>query len=152
VQFSLPIFTSGERFAQVAQARETVEQFRTERAAAVQRIEFAIRFSLQTTSASYGSIRLSREGADAAQENLELVTDAYSRGALDIIQLLDAQNSARNATLAAENSVYNFLIDFMNVQRSIGSFDIFLSAEEREGWFEQLRDYYRERGIVPRNP
>jgi outer membrane protein TolC len=152
VQLSLPIFTSGERFGQVARARETVGQLQTERAAVAQRIELAIRSSLQTTSASFGSIRLSAEGADAALENLDLVTDAYSRGAVDIIQLLDAQNSARNATLAADNAVYDFLIDFMNVQRSIGSFDIFLSADQREEWFEQLGDFYRERGIILTNP
>jgi hypothetical protein len=40
----------------------------------------------------------------------------------------------------------------MNVQRSIGSFDIFLSADQREEWFEQLGDFYRERGIILTNP
>lgn len=75
--------------------------------------------------------------------------DAYSRGVVNIIQLLDAQNAAFIAQLRAENAVHDFLIDFMEVQRSIGTFDIFMSAEEREAWFKRLEEYFTKAGATP---
>jgi len=80
---------------------------------------------------------------------LELVTDAYSRGAVDIIRLIDAQNAALVASLAEENAVYDFLIDFMNIQRTVGTFDIFMSKEEREAWFGRLESYFEKVGASP---
>jgi outer membrane protein len=91
---------------------------------------------------SFPSIRLSREAAESAWKNFELVTDAYSSGAVDITQLIDAQNAALVAKLAAENAVYDFLVDFMRVQRVIGSFDVFMSRDEREAWFQRLEEFF----------
>ncbi|MGH7849073.1 MAG: hypothetical protein ACREOP_02115, partial [Thermodesulfobacteriota bacterium] len=67
------------------------------------------------------------------------------RGVVSIIDLLDAQNAALSADLNAANSVYNFLIDLMNLQRASGKFDFFTSAEERDELFEMLDEYYNER-------
>ena len=39
-------------------------------------------------------IRSVHEAADAAAKTLEVVTDAYARGAISILELLDAQNAA----------------------------------------------------------
>lgn len=149
LRFSIPIFNGAERFARKTQANESLRQLRLQRQAVAERIELGIRAGLHATSASYPAIRLTREAADAAQKNLDLVIDAYSRGVVNIIQLLDAQNAAFIARLRAENAVYDFLSDFMEVQRGIGTFDIFMSAEEREEWFKRLEEYFTKAGVTP---
>ena len=69
---------------------------------------------------------------------MELVTDLYQRGAADIIQLVDAQNQALGAALAAANALYDFLIDALRVQRASGSFSLEGSQEVRDYFLQRL--------------
>ena len=71
----------------------------------------------------------------------------YSRGAVDIIKLLDSQNAALTANLNAANAVYQFLIDIINIHRAAGSFPFFDSSEELESWHHRLEAYFQEQGI-----
>ncbi len=110
----------------------------------MQSIEFRVRFDQTRTGISFPSIELSREAADAAGRNLELVTDSYSRGLVSIIELLDAQNAARVAEQAAQNSVYDFFIDLMELQRAAGNFGFLKSERERDELFERLDSFMVE--------
>jgi outer membrane protein len=142
ITLTLPLFTGGGRRAELGRAGEELVRLRLERQVLADRIEQRIRSALQQARASHSGIRLSREGAEAARKNLELVTDAYSRGVVSIIELLDAQNAALAADQAAANAVYDFFIDLMEVQRSVGGFDFFMSDEEKDRWFERLEDFW----------
>lgn len=113
------------------------------------RVEERIRSSMFQAAASFPGIRLSREAAEAAKKNLELVVDQYSRGAVDIIKLLNSQNAALTATESAANAVYEFLIDLMNIQRAVGKFDYFLYEEDRAAWFDRLRSFFDKAGVAP---
>lgn len=145
INLTLPLFTGGGRRAELARAGEELARLRLERQVLADRIEQRIRSALQQARASHSGIRLSREGAEAARKNLDLVTDAYSRGVVSIIELLDAQNAALAADQAAANAVYDFFIDLMEVQRSVGGFDFFMSDEEKDRWFERLEDFWHRR-------
>jgi outer membrane protein TolC len=138
LKLSLPLFAGGARWAEVIQTDRQLERLHLERSALAARLEQRIRSALQNSRASHAGIRLSRQGARAAGKNMELVTDAYSRGVVSILELLDAQNAALAAEQSAANAVYDFLLDLMNVQRSVGQFDFFLGASEREAWFRRL--------------
>jgi outer membrane protein TolC len=78
---------------------------------------------------------------------LELVTDAYSRGAVAIVTLLDAQNSALVAYEGAANAVYGFLIDLMGVERAIGQFYFLRTEQEKQTFFNRLEEFYRKAGV-----
>jgi len=150
VSFSIPLFEGGARFAQRTRASEELEQLRIDREALVERIEQRVRSALHIAGASRAGIALSRAAGEAARKNLDLVTDSYSRGAVDILDLLDAQNAALTSDLAAANAVYDFLIDLFEVERSIGGFYFFASEEEHEAWFQRLDDYFEKAGVSPR--
>ena len=146
---TFPLIEGGGKFATIKRAKEELSGFQLERGSTAEKVEERIRVSLDETGFSYPSIRLSREAAIAARKNLNLVTDQYVRGVVSIVDLLDAQNNALTADQAAENAVYAFLIDLMNVQRATGRFDFFMSREERKDWFNRLEEYFRKAGVSP---
>lgn len=141
---SLPLFSGGEKFATQAKARHTVRQLEEQRAALVEGLGARIRAAVHASGASYAGITLSEDAAVAAAHNLELVEDAYGRGVLSILALLDAQNAAILAQEAAANAVYDFLIDLMEVERAIGKSYLFAPDEGREDWFQRATDYLEQ--------
>ena len=149
VQGSLPLFTGGSRRARRNRARETLDQLRLQREASAERIAATIRTRLIQSGTAYANIEHTREAADAARQNLELITDSYARGAVSILDLLDAQSEALTANLNASNQIYVYLIELMNLQRAIGRFDFFLSDDGRQAWFERLDTFFREQGARP---
>ncbi len=66
------------------------------------------------------NIKLSEVSATAAEETLDLVQTSYSEGAVNIIQLIDAQNNYLQAQLAQAGATYNFLITAIQLERFIG--------------------------------
>jgi len=147
LNLTLPLFTGGARRAELQRSAEDLARLRTERMALAGRIEQRIRSALQRAQASHTSIRLSRQGSSAAHKNLELVTDAYSRGLVSIIELIDAQNASLVADQVAANSVYDYFVDLMEVQRAVGRFDFFLDAEQRQAWFDRLEQFRHRQTI-----
>ncbi len=138
---SLPLFQGGARKAKVTRGELELKQLQTQAASTAEQIEQSIRSNLHLANGSFNSIPLAQNGARAAEQSLELVTDSYSQGAVSIIELLDAQSAALTADQAASNAVYNFLIDLMNAQRATGRFDFFLGLSERSDLLDQLRTY-----------
>jgi outer membrane protein TolC len=137
----LPLFEGGRKSATLGRNREELLQLQTSRNNSENLINQRILRALNDTRASYPSIKLSRDALDAAKNNLQLVTDSYVQGIKSIIDLLDAQNQALNAELAAANAVYDFLIDLMNLQRSMGNFITFMPTEAKEEWMNRFKDY-----------
>ena len=134
----LPLIEGGRKFATLKKNREDLQRLELTRQAGQERITQSILAAINTIRASYPSISLSREAAESARRNLQLVTDSYVQGIKSIIDLLDAQSQALTADLDASNAVYNFLIDQMGLQRSMGTFITFLPDEERQQWKDQL--------------
>jgi outer membrane protein TolC len=147
LQATLPLFTSGARVAEMRRASEELTRVRTVRRATAERVEEGIRSALLRAQSSFAAIRLSREAAAAAGKNLALVTDAYSRGVVGIITLLDAQNAAFVADQAAATAVFTFLADWMQVQRTVSEFSFLLSDVERAAALEELDAYFVAAGV-----
>lgn len=144
---TFPFFSGGEKRATLRRAREELARLGFERNATAERIEQRILNTINLTRASYPSIQLSRDAADAAHKNLTLVTDSYAQGIKSIIDLLDAQNLVLVSDQRAANAVYDFLIDLMNLQRAVGKFDLFLGKEDRLAWLQKMEDFFKKAGI-----
>ena len=142
LNLALPIYSGGARSSATSKARIDLERLQLERGAAAERIEQRIRSALHLAGASYAAIGLSEDGAVAAARNLELVEDAYGRGVVSVLDLLDAQNAALVAQEAAANAVHDFLKDLMEVERAIGKFYFFASAEKRDEWFAAVEEFF----------
>lgn len=146
---TLPFYSGGELRAQRRQTDLELTSLRLRREAVVEQVEASIRVALIDARASFTSIGLAQDAAEAAGQNLELVQDAYARGAVRIIDLIDAQNSSLAADLAGTDAVYNFFIDLMRVQRASNRFDFFTTRVERDAWGQRLREHFEAHGVRP---
>ena len=145
VNASWPLFDSGIRRSQLSRASLLERQLETQKAATVQRIEQNIRALMLAAQASYASIDLSESGAEAARKNLALVSDAYRQGTVSIIDLLDAQNQSLQADVTANNAVYDFLLDIVNLQRSTSSFDFLYPPDVQDQRVREIQQYIAEK-------
>ena len=127
---SLPLYEGGGRTHSVNRAKLTLNQLKIQLQNTKRTVEKKIRDNLRTVQVSKFSIKLKKRAAYAAQKNYELVYDAYSKGSMGIIELIDAQNSKIIAKLNAVNSRYQFFIDFIKLQRSIGNLDFFINDDK----------------------
>ena len=138
IELSIPLYEGSARSAQTAQSRLAVMQLETNLRDLRNQIENEIRNNMEALNASYNIIPLAEQAEAAALKNYELVNNSYSQGASSITEVLDAQESLITARQDSNNSVYLFLIDLMNVQRSVGSFDFFLTDTERMQLSDEL--------------
>lgn len=148
VSASLPLFSGGARWAERTRASEELAGLRIQHRAATARIEQRLRSALHFASASYAGIGLAEEGAVAARRNLTLVTDAYEQGAVSILELIDAQNTALIAEESAATAVYDYLLDLMDAHRAAGRLDAFLDPLD-DAFRERMRAFFREAGSEP---
>ncbi len=147
VMLSLPLFSGGGKNATLKRSELELTGLNYQRQATSNSIEKLVLNSVYLIRASYPSIRLTMDAAESANRNLTLVTDSYVRGIKSIIDLIDAQNQSLVADQLASNSIYNFLIDLMRVQRSLGKFFLFAPEEERQAFMERLNQYMETQGI-----
>ena len=148
---TLPLFEGAGRSARRSRAQIELEEISTQREATQQRIEQRIRSNSYQTNASFIGIDLSLAAAGAARRNLDLVLEKYQEGVVDILVLLDAQNSALVADLLAANAIFDYLIDLMGTQRAVGQFDYYRSAQDRQQFLDRLNAYFRSVGYEVRS-
>ncbi|MBW2402709.1 MAG: TolC family protein [Deltaproteobacteria bacterium] len=137
-QATLTLFDGTSNYARIRRTFRELDRLHTDRAVIAQRLEQNVRSALHQAGFSYANIELTRDAAEASARNLELVTDLYQRGAADIIQLVDAQNQALGAALAAANALYDFLIDALRVQRAAGAFSLEGTQEYRDDFIKRI--------------
>ncbi len=152
ISATLPLFQGGALRARRERAGIELQQLTIQRDAARKRIEQRVRSVLHAAGASFAGIDLSRAAGVAARRNLELVSDSYSEGVVDIIRLLDAQNQALVAELLAANATFDYLLDLMAVQRAVGKFDYYRSQQDRQAFLARLARYFQDQGFVMRRP
>ncbi|MEM7586056.1 MAG: ABC transporter substrate binding protein [Acidobacteriota bacterium] len=150
LQATLPLYEGGARTTEVVEAEENVAALELQREALAERLELLIRSNLYLTNAAFSGIGLTQEAAEAAKKNLDLVADAYSRGAVDVLDLIDAQNASLAAELAAASALYQFFIELINVERSVNWFEFMRTPQEQAAWFTRLQTFFRRHGIEPR--
>ena len=142
---SWPLFTSGALRARLNQDRYSLMRIERNRDAIAEQLEARTRVALHRASGTYPSLEFSSEAAEAANENLELVTEAYGAGAVSVTDLIDAQNAALSAELRAVDARYAYLIDVVDVLRATADFSLLIDPGSTEAWFQEVESYIRER-------
>ena len=138
IQLSLNLFNGFGTRASEEQTSIVLQKYRVQRKATEDRVALRIRAEMEKAKSSYFSIQQARLEQDAARKTLDIVTDSYSRGAVSILSLLDAQNSALRADQVAANALYDFLIDYFSLQRGVGEFDVLMPEKEKADLLRRL--------------
>ena len=139
---SIPVFTGGERRAQFQQSKIDLEKLRKNRLNLERILEQQTRSVLENVRASYTNIGLTKDAEVAAVKNFALVQDAYSKGAVTITQLLDAQNAAISAQLNSANAVYIFMIDIISMGRATGEYYMLMSEHQKNEYAARFTEFY----------
>jgi outer membrane protein len=138
---AIPLSRGGSGVAEMHRAAILVERFQTEFARTEQNIDTGIRTELHSASAALASVSLTRSAAEAAANNLALVTDLYQRGTVDIIRLVDAQTQSLVADLAAANAVYDYLLALLFVNREASHFRNLDTPEAQQDFSRRLNEF-----------
>lgn len=139
IQATLPLFSGGLKKANVSRASYELRQLESLRLSAAERVEESVRNQLHAVQAAYAQIQLTAIAAEASLKNFELVSDAYARGVVNVLELLDAQETSLTATAASAESLYFFLAEIMVLQRAVGGFDYLLPPAERNALAVEFR-------------
>ncbi|MGB2867088.1 MAG: TolC family protein, partial [Bacteroidota bacterium] len=144
IRLSLNLFEGFSTSARAEQASQSLQQYQVQREGVKEKVALRIRIQMEGMKAAHFAILQARLEQDAARKGLEIVTDAYSRGAVPILSLLDAQNSALGADLIAANAQYDFFIAYMQLQRSLGRFDMLMTTSERQELLDRVLQSMKE--------
>jgi outer membrane protein TolC len=139
LQAALPLFTGFGRSATRAQRGFDLQRLEVQRDAIRLGVQQRVRAAMEAAASSYAAIALTRDAAEAAGRNYELVSDAYAGGTVSITTVLDAQNAALSSAESAANAVHVFLLDLMRVERAMGRFGALQSDQDRQEFLTRLK-------------
>ncbi|WP_431158488.1 TolC family protein [Winogradskyella poriferorum] len=142
---SLPLFNQNKQNLNKQIASVQKEQLEVSKDNILLNIEKNINDSVLELVNQVSNIELSKVFEETAKEALYLTQTSYANGAVNIVQLLDAQNNYLQAQLASANATYNYLQSSMQLERSLGLFFLLQDETERQAFaqrfFEFLENY-----------
>ena len=138
---SIPIFAGGSRKFQKEKTQVGFYQLQDQQKDVRNLLELQVRANVQVVNAAYNNIRLTRNAAASAANNIAIVQDLYKSGQVDVITLVDAQNALLGSQINATNAAYQFMIDFFALQRSIGDYSIFGTEVQNESFLQRFLNF-----------
>ncbi|MCH2196674.1 TolC family protein [Kordia sp.] len=136
VNVSIPIFNRTQTNINKQIAIIQKDQLEINRDNTKLSISANIRNSVLNLVNQISNIELSKVSEETAKESLELTQTSYSNGAVNVVQLLDAQNNYLNAQLSRTNAIYNYLINALQLERYLGYYFL-LNSESENAKFRQ---------------
>ena len=141
LSLSLPIFNGFSTELEKQSAEIATNQIGLQKTSLKQQLEVKIRNSFLTLKVNEVKIKLSKQSSDFAEKSLKLIQDAYSKGQVSVIELLDAQNTYVKAKSAASSSLYDYLKSILSAERSISSFLFLKTADQQAEFREKFLNY-----------
>lgn len=92
----------------------------------------------------YIRVATTKEGAIAANKNLELISDFYAKGTISISDLLDARTNSISADQIEIAAKYGYFKSLINLERSKGSYYLLSKPEDKKEEIEKLKVYIEE--------
>lgn len=142
---SLPIFEGGSTQVNIQKTKIEIGQVENQIMLLKQLIEQDVRLKIYEVTVKAVNLETSKRSAEFAQKSLELVKDSYSKGTVSVVELADAQNNALVAEHNAINSVYDYLLSMLQLERAAGQFRILQSETERQSYLDSFRTIYDEK-------
>lgn len=138
---SLPIFNQNQNNINKQNAIIQKEQLTINKENLELGISADVRNNILNLINQFSNIELSEISEMTAKEALELTQTSYSSGSVTVIQLLDAQTNYLNAQLAKTNAIYNFLINAIQLERSLGYYFLLNTEDENNRFRQRFLEY-----------
>ena len=87
------------------------------------------------------NIELSKVFEETSKEALELTQTSYANGAVNIVQLLDAQNNYLEAQLSVSTATYNYLYGLMELERYLGTYFLLQTEDEHAEFLQRFIEF-----------
>jgi outer membrane protein TolC len=141
INLSIPIFQGGKSSAEKKKSIIEMDKLNYQKEELNSGLEAGIMTNVQKLRTSYLELDLSRNAAKAAEDNYKTVQDAYFQGAVNLIQLIDAQNVMTRTKHMATIAYYQYVMDYIQVQRYQGKFVFLSPAEEQNDYTHRLQEF-----------
>ncbi len=142
LNLSLPLYSGGSRFVEKSLAGIEISKLKIEKESIKNKLEQNIRSQFHLSGASFAGMKEADKAAKAAYSTLELVVDSYQRGAVSIVELIDAQNAALISAELAVNARVDFIQDLMNLMRATGKFIYLEKQSEIDRTFSEFKEFF----------
>jgi outer membrane protein TolC len=147
VSASIPLFDSNQRRIRRQSSLIRQDQLQVDRTSTAVAIERAVRDVILDLRNEIANLELSAISEEAAAESLQLAQASYSSGAVNVVQLLDAQTNYLRAQLARASARYNFLATSVVAQRLVGHFFLLSSDAANQAFLERFEAFARSRAM-----
>jgi len=141
VSLNIPIFQGGKASAKAKKTLIELDKLNYQKEELYDKLETGIRSSVQKLRTSFLELELSKNAAKAAEDNFKMVQDAYFQGAVNLIQLLDAQNMMTKTKHSANIAYYQYVLDYLLVERYQGKFSFLSPDEEQNDYTKRLQNF-----------
>jgi outer membrane protein TolC len=141
VSLKIPLFQGGKSSAEAKKALIELDKINYQKEELYSKLQTGIRSNIQKLRTSSLELELSKNAAEAAETNFKMVRDAYFQGAVDLIKLIDAQNVMIRTKHMANISYYQYVLDYLLVERYQGKFNFLSTAEEQKDYINRLQNY-----------
>ena len=142
---SLPIFNQNLRNINKQTAKIQEDQLNIQKSNIDLNIETNINALVLDLTNEIANIQISKIAEEAAKESLDLTQNAYSQGAVPLIQLIDAQTNYLQSQIASANANYNYLLASMQLERAIGYFFLLNSEDTNQAFIQRAQAFILSR-------
>ena len=141
VTASWPLFTGGADKKDLARAKYRLRYQQLQEKNLVNRLHLDIRSKLETAAVSAREIELSEKRYAAAKKSFEIFQAGYAEGRNSVTELVDAQNTKLNSERALAAARYQFVLDFLEMERAMGQFYFLSDPGEKQAFLGRLKEY-----------
>jgi len=144
LKISLPIYEGGKTYTEMQKSKIELDKINDQKEDLLNKLEAGIRANVQKSRTSYLEVELSKNAAKAAKDNFKVVQDGYFQGVTNLVQLIDAQTVMARTKHLANIAYYQFILDYLQVERLQGKYIFLSSADELTDYTNQLKNYLQD--------
>lgn len=141
---SYPLFDGNRRKINLQKSKIQHLQLSTQIEGLNQNLALQVRMNAINLLTSGTNINYSKTSAINTKSNFDLVQENYKQGTVSITQLIDAQKAALTSQQAYSLSIYNYLLDFLTLENSIGFYTMLSSEEENKAFENRYLEFIKQ--------
>ncbi|MBR1678181.1 MAG: TolC family protein [Bacteroidales bacterium] len=120
LSLSIPIFSGGQRYHAVKQARIQADELDLQRINTERQLRIGIRQSLSTMETAMKTYDSSREALRSAEKAYDIATKSYQVGRNTLTDLNNTELVLTQSRLAVSQAIYNFVVAKAGLEQTLG--------------------------------